>query len=1059
MKLKQLISIYSSLVLTVTGSLLFFQRPPRLAAMIGCPDNLLGPRIDWRVQDYSNSQGITAVRYDETEKCLVLDCDLKGKDPHMSQGEIILDLTYIPCLEANTPVNMTGRLMEVAIQIPSGFVGSPSAPNGCQVFAKDTSWRSQSGTWINCLHAGIVTAKLQPSEADAHDGYTEPGFDPTKIRIIGVKFGINSASTFQFKGQIKITGIEVIPSLPFSTPPQLPENLPTPFLTGGCNVDLYDDGFYVGNNKWFIVGGNWRLIEYRQNFGTTAWFPNGNGVSQHPMFIGTKLEWFRQAGITLIRVGLVEDGTTLLNRSGNMVGYNEIFKKDVSKFLELAAQYHVKVEFSLVDFLIAGKEEEVAGVWLKGRREVIEDSKVRQGFIQNFLTPFLQDFGNSPALFGFDIINEPEWIISKDHGGGWEDITDLDDKAETPIPFDQFKSFVTQCTGKIRQLAPGKFVTVGVSCKYIELLNNLNTSLDYNAIHYYPWMGNLTTNLSIAPRDDPWSLEEFPGKGDIYSYFKTVSDNGGAGALMWNLSPEIDDQCYSFEEEAKKLQEIREFSGYLETLRPSISLDRMHLYFSAEISGADTGAQAFLISNSGTWPLHWTVSDDAAWLNCTPASGVGSGKVTVSIDPTDVSAGTYTGSVTVSDSGAANSPQTVSVTLEVKSTGATDAPFGDFSTPLDGSTVQSSIPVTGWALDDLLVTGVKIYLGQNGQLIYSGEAGFIEGARPDVEQAYPVYPFSYRAGWGYMMLTNFLPNRGNDTYVLHAVAEDVEGHQVTLGIKTITCDNAHTVKPFGAIDTPSQGGTVSGNRYSNVGWALTPQPSSIPKEGSTIDVYVDGVKLGHPIYNIYRSDIAALLPGYANSSGAGASFSLDTTAYDNGIHIIHWIALDNAGNSEGIGSRYFTIQNRGTIYSTQQLKAGHPPNDMNRLELSIPGALKQEPGPIEIKIGFTADAGNQVILPDENKIFQVNLRQLERIEIHLDPGNKSTDSYMGYLSVGEQRRSLPVGSTFDHREGIFYWQPGAGFLGDYTFLFLRRGSPRNSDMKRIDIHILPKYCD
>jgi hypothetical protein len=163
-----------------------------------------------------------------------------------------------------------------------------------------------------------------------------------------------------------------------------------------------------------------------------------------------------------------------------------------------------------------------------------------------------------------------------------------------------------------------------------------------------------------------------------------------------------------------------------------------------------------------------------------------------------------------------------------------------------------------------------------------------------------------------MLLTNFLPNGGNGTFTLTAVAEDGVGNEVILGTKTIICDNANAVKPFGAIDTPTQGGTASGSSFINWGWVLTPQPNSIPIDGSTINVYVDGVNLGHPVYNIYRQDIATLFPGYANSNGAVGYFYLDTTSYENGVHTIQWTATDNDGNTDGIGSRYFTIQNTGT---------------------------------------------------------------------------------------------------------------------------------------------------
>jgi parallel beta-helix repeat protein len=254
---------------------------------------------------------------------------------------------------------------------------------------------------------------------------------------------------------------------------------------------------------------------------------------------------------------------------------------------------------------------------------------------------------------------------------------------------------------------------------------------------------------------------------------------------------------------------------------------------------------------------------------------------------------------------------TGSVSLSQASGGG---PFGEFATPIDGSTVRSSIAVTGWALDNKGVQSVKIYReSEDGStLVYIGDGVFVEGARPDVEAVYPGYPNNSAAGWGYMMLTNFLPNGGNGTFTLHAIAMDTDGNSVTLGTKQIFCDNANAVKPFGAIDTPAQGGTASGTNYRNQGWVLTPLPNKVPEDGSTIDVFIDGKKVGNVTYNIYRSDIAGFFPGYANSNGAMAYFDFDTTAYANGVHTIQWVATDNDGNTDGIGSRYFSIQNDET---------------------------------------------------------------------------------------------------------------------------------------------------
>ncbi len=507
-----------------------------------------------------------------------------------------------------------------------------------------------------------------------------------------------------------------------------------------------------------------------------------------------------------------------------------------------------------------------------------------------------------------------------------------------------------------------------------------------------------------------------------------------------------------------------------------ISLDRTQLNFGAALPGTVSDSQTFSIGNSGSGTMNWSVTDDAGWLSCSPSSGTNSGIVTVSVDVSGLSAGEYSAAITVSSSNASNSPRTVDVTLNGYGPGGSGVPFGNYATPDNGSTVRSSVPFTGWALDDIGVESVKIYRGnQDGSsLVYIGDAVFVEGARPDVEQAYPDYPMNYRAGWGYMMLTNFLPNSGNGTFTIFAIAGDKEGHQVTLGAKAVTCDNANAVKPFGAIDTPAQGGTASGTAYRNWGWVLTPMPNAIPTDGFTISVIVDGVDLGHPIYNIYRAEIAGLFLGYANSSGAAAYFDFDTTAYENGVHIIAWHATDNAGNTDGIGSRYFSIQNSGasSVVSNQLLVVSGQWSVVNNELFRFP---VDDSSPIEIIKGFNRNVIPQKYYIGDNGFINVEINELEHIELHVDDNStqvevnaeekgsknskfkiQNSKFYSGYQLVGNQLRPFPIGSTMDTERGIFYWQLGPGFFGDYDFVFIRAQAGKIIS-KKIKVKINPRY--
>jgi len=343
--------------------------------------------------------------------------------------------------------------------------------------------------------------------------------------------------------------------------------------------------------------------------------------------------------------------------------------------------------------------------------------------------------------------------------------------------------------------------------------------------------------------------------------------------------------------------------------------------------------------------------------------------------------------------------------------------------------------VTGWALDNIEVTSVGIWRepvgaespGPNG-LVLIGNATFVPGARSDVQTSSPNSPWSYRGGWGYMLLTNFLPNPagplGNGTYRLHAIAVNKAGNQVDLGTRSITVDNMHASKPFGTIDTPDQGGTASGNAFVNFGWALTQNPYLIPLDGSTITVLVDGVTLGHPTYNQYRSDIANAFPGLANSNGAVGFFFLDTTKLANGMHTISWVVYDNAARGDGIGSRYFSVLNSGVGGTAA-------PAESESVWMEEPNRVPQV---------------NRQVAPlvmDNDGTVSLEVDELSHIELPLGATS-------GYLLVGGQPTALPIGSTLQN--GTFYWQLGPGFLGDYPMLFHRL----DGTQVRIGISVQPK---
>lgn len=466
---------------------------------------------------------------------------------------------------------------------------------------------------------------------------------------------------------------------------------------------------------------------------------------------------------------------------------------------------------------------------------------------------------------------------------------------------------------------------------------------------------------------------------------------------------------------------------------PEISLSKNVLNFGAQQGGPATAPEAILVTNKGTGTLNWQATPVQSWISVSPASGTGDGKFTVGVSASSLYPGTFQGQVRVADANALNSPQYVAVNLTVYAAGYDAPPFGVFDTPTNGSTVSGSISVSGWALDTIGVKKVVVKRGPDAAdpgsvigadgLVYIGDAVFVKGARPDVEAIYPTYPKSDSAGWGYNLLTYGLPREGNGSFTLYAIAEDLNGNRTVLGNKQITSNNAARTKPFGTIDTPAQGGTASGVGYVNFGWALTPLPNMIPADGSTIWVGVDSVLLGHPVYNLYRSDVATGFPNYLNSNGAVGYYYLDTTKYTNGVHNIGWYVVDNAGNADGMGSRFFEIENlagSSTLPDADPLR--YKEDEGGHLSVAVDGAndiIVEELG--SLKVRLKAQGGTQFIGWGRDKT-----------------------------------QGLPIGSTLDKETGVFYWMPAPGFLGRHVLHFAVTDGASLSRPARVTVEIVPR---
>ncbi|MBT7166910.1 MAG: M6 family metalloprotease domain-containing protein, partial [Victivallales bacterium] len=104
------------------------------------------------------------------------------------------------------------------------------------------------------------------------------------------------------------------------------------------------------------------------------------------------------------------------------------------------------------------------------------------------------------------------------------------------------------------------------------------------------------------------------------------------------------------------------------TAPPRIGLTSVGIVAACDL-GSDAADQVFAVVNAGGGTLTYSISDDAAWLSCSPSSGTATAEadeIVASFSTSALATGTHSATITVVAAGASNTPQTIPVTLTVR---------------------------------------------------------------------------------------------------------------------------------------------------------------------------------------------------------------------------------------------------------------------------------------------------------------------------------------------------------------------------------------------------------
>jgi len=232
---------------------------------------------------------------------------------------------------------------------------------------------------------------------------------------------------------------------------------------------------------------------------------------------------------------------------------------------------------------------------------------------------------------------------------------------------------------------------------------------------------------------------------------------------------------------------------------------------------------------------------------------------------------------------------------------------------------------------------------------------------------------------------------------------------------------------------------------------LTQNPKAIAADGSTITVYIDGVAVGRPSYNHYRSDIGSLFPGLANSQGAVGHYTIDTTTLANGLHTISWTATDSNGMTSGLGSRFFRVSNGVNTAAASTSAEARITNAISARDVSTAPATTS---PLVGRRGWDPSTEWRNYPIGESGRAVIRGEEADRFELRLE--GQAGGRYSGYLRTKDGLKALPSGSQLNGETGEFTWSPGAGFVGAYDLLFVRWSQGRPAARHEVRIILHPK---
>jgi hypothetical protein len=294
----------------------------------------------------------------------------------------------------------------------------------------------------------------------------------------------------------------------------------------------------------FSLAINYPWLAYGEDFGCVRGSHRGVSAPPNQELLLREFSRIRETGATVVRWFLFGDGRGgFVSEDGIPREPEQFLFADVRAALDLATQYNLKLCLSLIDYLWLQEHDGKRAA--HSHEHVLHFAAAREAFLLGVLIPLFREFRGHPALFAWELANEPEWAIRE-----------FSREPAAQLHFADFRAYASEIARAIHEFGNVP-VTIG-SARLMWVRAWSEVPVDFYQAHYYPsaerdTQGGLAEQLrELSQLDKPLWLGEIPARDasdaeySLHGALEVCRHAGLSGAAIWRWTkPESQDRDLS----------------------------------------------------------------------------------------------------------------------------------------------------------------------------------------------------------------------------------------------------------------------------------------------------------------------------------------------------------------------------------------------------------------------------------------------------------------------------------------------------------------------------------